>query len=163
MDLKRFLAAHPRPERALSVILHDVEDPVNVGTAFRTADAVGVSQVILTGITPRPPHKLIDRVGRKKHKRVPWTYVPDVLDAIAAVKKDEYSVFALEITAAAQPYQDYEFPARTCLVAGHEDHGVPRKVLERCDGAIYLPMYGKGASLNVAVALSVASYRVMHP
>ena len=121
MDLKRFLAAQPRPERALSVILHDVEDPVNVGAAFRTADAVGVSQVILTGITPRPPHKLIDRVGRKKHKRVRWEYIPDVLDAIAEAGAGEYAYIA-------DP-----------LECGRDAAGVEGRVLERGADRIHDP------------------------
>ena len=64
--LKDFLKGAERPDRELIFILQDVEDPVNVGSAFRIADAAGVRQLILTGISARPPHPLIRKVGRRK-------------------------------------------------------------------------------------------------
>ena len=67
--LKDFLKQSSRPERELIFILQDVEDPVNVGSAFRIADAAGVRQLILTGISARPPHPLIRKVGRDRDRR----------------------------------------------------------------------------------------------
>ena len=66
--LKDFLKEAPRPDRELIFMLQDVEDPVNVGSAFRIADAAGVNQLILTGISARPPHPLIRKVGRGRDR-----------------------------------------------------------------------------------------------
>ena len=159
--MKRFMRAQPKPTRALSFLLANVEDPVNVGSAFRIADALR-AELILAGITAQPPHKLISKVGRGKDTRVPWRAFSDVVDAVEQVKRDGYRVLAVEITDTATPYHRTAYPERVCLMVGHEDHGVPKKALAAADGAIFIPMYGKGASLNVHVALAVAAFEVMH-
>lgn len=161
-ELKRFLRGTERPSRRLVLMLHDVEDPVNVGAAFRTADAAGVEALILSGITPSPPHKLIDRVGRMKHERVKWERAePEA--ALSRLTSEDFEIVAVELCAESAAYHEREYGPKVCLVVGHEDHGVPRKVLERCHSAVFIPMHGKGASLNVSVALAVATYRVLHP
>ena len=160
--LKRFLKAHPRPERALVIVLHDVEDPVNVGAAFRIADACGAQEILLTGITPQPPHKLLDKVGRRKDRRVPWRYIEDVVEALDAARADGFEILAVEITESAVAYHERAYPPKTCLVMGHEDHGVTKRALAACDGAVFIPMYGKGASLNVSVALGIMCFAALH-
>ncbi len=160
-ELKRFLRAVDRPDVTVSALLQDVEDPVNVGSAFRIADAAGLARLVLTGITPTPPHKLIEKVGRGKPPRVPWRHEADVEAAIDAERAAGAHVVAVELTDAAVPYFAYDFPRHTCLVVGHEDHGVTKRALARVDGAVFIPMFGKGASLNVHVALGVVAFHVL--
>lgn len=161
-DLKRFIKSLARPDRQLAVVLEDVEDPVNVGAAFRIADAAKVAEVWLCGITPRPPHKLIDKVGRKKHRRVQWQSVDHIGDAIDALHRADYTILALELAEGAASLYARGYPERVAILVGNEDHGVTRDTLSRCDGAIYIPMYGKGASLNVSVALGIACFHTLH-
>lgn len=151
-----------RPQRRLAFWLHDVEDPVNVGSIFRTGDALGVDRVHLSGITPRPPHKLITRVGRNKDRRVSWSAWEEAGPAIQDLRSEGWSVLALEITPRASSYESFDFPEASCLLLGHEDHGVPQKILELCTAQIFIPMYGKGASLNVATAGAVVAYHALH-
>ena len=73
-----------------------------------------------------------------------------------------FRLIALEVTENAQPYHEYSYPQKVCLIAGHEDHGVTRDVLANCDDAIFIPMYGKGRSHNVATALTIATYHILH-
>jgi tRNA (guanosine-2'-O-)-methyltransferase len=164
-DLKRFLRdyrrAHP-PQRELVLLLQSVEYPANVGSAFRIADAVGATELILTGITPTPPNPAIDKVARYKSLRVPWRYEPDPLVPLAQLRADGYQNVAVELTAEAAPYFDHDYMQKTCLIVGHEDHGVTRATLELCDAAVFVPMYGKGLSLNVHVALGVVAFHVLH-
>lgn len=164
-DLKRFLRDYRRanrPEHDLKVLLQSVEYPANVGSIFRLADGAGVSELILTGITPTPPNATIDKVGRYKSLRLPWRYEADPLAAVAQLKASGYSVVALELADGAEPYFTYDYPERMCIVVGHEDHGVTRAVLDVCDAAVFIPMYGKGLSLNVHVALAVVLYHIRH-
>lgn len=162
--LKRFVRdyrrAHP-PARTLAYLLQSVEYPVNVGSIFRLADGAGVADVVLSGITPHPPHPTIDKVGRGKIERVPWRAIADPLAAVQALKADGYSVIAVELTETAQPYHTFDWPQRVALVVGHEDHGVTNATLAACDAAVFIPMYGKGLSLNVHVALAVVTYHVL--
>lgn len=164
-ELKRFLRdyrrAHP-VRRELVLLLQSVEYPANVGSAFRIADAARVNELILTGITPTPPNPAIDKVARYKSLRVPWRYEQDPLVAISALKADGYQIVAIELTDSAVPYFEFDYAPKVCLIVGHEDHGVTRATLEACDAAVFIPMYGKGLSLNVHVALGVAVYHALH-
>ena len=161
-EIKRFMRKLERPDRAVMFVLQDVEDPVNVGAAFRIADACRAQSVVLTGITAKPPHRLITRVGRNKHRRVPWHFVADSATALEEAAGEGYLRLALEITPDAVPYHQRSYPERVCLVVGHEDHGVTQHTLAQTDGAVFVPMYGKGASLNVHVALGVTAFHVLH-
>jgi tRNA (guanosine-2'-O-)-methyltransferase len=164
-SLKRFLRDYRRqykPDIDLVALLQSVEYPANVGSCFRLADGAGLTELILTGITPTPPHPTIDKVGRFKSNRVPWSYSRDPLESIAGVKKDGYQVVAVELSDMAVPYHTYDYAQKTCLVVGHEDHGVTKATLAACDAAVFLPMYGKGLSLNVHVALSIVVYHILH-
>ena len=155
------MRGQPKPKVQLRFLLQDVEDPVNVGAAFRIADAAG-ADIILTGISARPPHKLITKVGRAKDRRVQWKSVDDVEVAIDEIRADGFEVFAVELTPDAVAYNQVQYPEKTCLLVGHEDHGVTKKALARANSAIYIPMYGKGASLNVHVALAATAFYVLH-
>ncbi len=164
-DLKRFLRDYRRSqphEYDLVALLQSVEYPANVGSSFRLADGAGMTELVLTGITPTPPNATIDKVGRFKSSRVPWRYEKDPLTAINELKTSGYHVVAIELCDGALPYHDFVYPRKTCLVVGHEDHGVTKATLNACDAAVFLPMYGKGLSLNVGMALSIVVYHVIH-
>lgn len=160
-ELKRFMRRQPKPRRQLAIILQSVAYPVNVGSIFRIADACRVQHLILTGITPTPPHPTISKVGRAKDARVPWRYVEDTAEALAQMRAEGFHICALEITDQSLPYNEYPFPEKVCLIVGNEDHGVTRRLLDLCDGATFVPMFGKGRSLNVHVSLAVVAYRVL--
>ncbi|NCF68325.1 MAG: tRNA methyltransferase [Chloroflexi bacterium] len=164
-NLKRFLRDYKRQQRPdvdLVALLQSVEYPANVGSCFRLADGAGLTELVLTGITPTPPHSTIDKVGRFKSDRVPWRYERDPIEAIRGLKEDGYHVVAVELTDMAVPYHQYDYPSKSCLIVGHEDHGVTKATLGACDAAVFLPMYGKGLSLNVHVALSIVVYHILH-
>lgn len=162
-ELKRFLRdykrAHP-PTREIVALLQNVEYAMNVGSVFRLADGCAMNQLILSGITPAPPHPTITKVARDKDRRVPWRKVESPEETIAALRAQGYRICALELTDNAVPYVEYAYPDKVCLVVGHEDHGVPPHTLALCDDAIFVPMYGKGQSLNVHVSLAVVCYYI---
>lgn len=164
-DLKRFLRDYKRQHRPptdLVALLQSVEYPANVGSIFRAADGAGLTELVLTGITPTPPNPTIEKVGRYKSLRVPWRYESDPLVAIAGLRNQGYQIIAVELTDDATPYHQFDYAKQTCLIVGHEDHGVTKATLAACDAAVFLPMYGKGLSLNVHVALSIVVYHILH-
>lgn len=162
--LKRFLRklAPPPSPVELSIVCQSVAYPVNVGSIFRIADALNAKEVLLTGITPTPPHPTISKVGRDKDRRIPWRYVDRPETALKELGEKSFWIAALEITTDCQPYYAVDYPQRVALVLGNEDHGVSRACLALCDAAIYVPMYGKGKSLNVHVSLAVVGYHLLH-
>jgi tRNA (guanosine-2'-O-)-methyltransferase len=164
-DLKRFLRNYRRryrPDSELAVLLQSVEYPVNVGSIFRLADAAGISELVLTGITPRPPNATIQKVGRGKSANVPWRYEKDSTAAISQLHSTGYHIVAMELTEQSVPYHRYQYPLKTCFVLGHEDHGVTKSTLALCDAAVFVPMYGKGRSHNVSTALAIVLYHALH-
>lgn len=164
-DLKRFLRDYRRahsPTTDLVALLQSVEYPANVGSIFRLADGAGVSELVLTGITPTPPNATIDKVGRYKSLRMPWRYEEESLAAIDDQRSKGFSIVAIELTDDAVPYHQFAYTDKICLVVGHEDHGITKATLAACDAAVFLPMYGKGLSLNVHVALAVVLYHIRH-
>lgn len=165
VDLKRFLRDYRRrnpPQRSVAALLQSVEYPANVGSIFRLADGAGLEELVLTGITPTPPHPTLEKVARYKSSRITWRYEADPVQAIEQVKERGFQVVAVELAEGAVPYHRFDYAEQTCLVVGHEDHGVTRATLGACDGAVFLPMYGKGRSLNVHVALSIVVYHILH-
>lgn len=164
-ELKRFLKKYRRenkPTHDIVALLQSIEYPANVGSIFRVADAANVTELVLTGITQTPPHPTIDKVGRFKSLRVPWRYEQDAVTAVHQLKQQGYHTVAVELSDTAVPYHTYTYPEKTCLIVGHEDHGVTKATLAACDAAVFLPMYGKGLSLNVHVALSIVIYHILH-
>jgi len=139
-ELKRFLRqyrkTHP-PTKRIVFLLQSVEYPVNVGSIFRIADACNIEEVILTGITPTPPHPTISKVARGKEQRVKWRYAEHPEEVMAELKGEGYTLCALEITDQSLPYHAYDYPDKICLVVGHEDHGVTRQALALCDVAVF--------------------------
>jgi 23S rRNA (guanosine2251-2'-O)-methyltransferase len=159
--LKNFLKEVRPPSIELVFVLQDVEDPVNVGAAFRIADGTGAREIVMTGSTPYPPNSTIAGVGRGTHRRIKWSYTKHSIDAIKLLKEQGFTSFALEIASESQPYYNVVYPAKVCIVVGNEHHGVPTSTLAACDSAIYIPMHGKIESLNVHVALAVVSYHII--
>jgi 23S rRNA (guanosine2251-2'-O)-methyltransferase len=162
--LKRFLRGLPAPPSPaeLVVVCQSVAYPVNVASIFRIADALDVRELVLSGITPTPPHPTITKVGRGKDLNVPWRYVERPEAALQDLRAQGFWVAAVELTDDSQPYYAVDYPQRVALVLGNEDHGVTRACLELCHAAVLVPMYGKGKSLNVHVSLAVVGYHVLH-
>jgi len=155
-------AARKYPSRAeLVFLLQSLEDPLNVGSMFRIADACGARELVFTGKTPIPPHEEIDRTSRGHDRRVPWRRIARIDEALDTLREEGYHLIALETAQGALCYLEYPYPSRVCLVLGNETKGVYAATLAKCDGAVFIPMYGKGPSLNVHVAAALAAYQTL--
>ncbi len=154
-------AAH-QPQVELAFLLQDWDDPYNVGGMFRVADACGAVRMVLTGKTPAPPHPQIHVTSMGNHRRVAWEQQERHDEAISQLKAEAWTLVAVEIAEGAVPYTQYDFPARTCLVLGNEEKGMYDRVLRQCDAAVYIPMGGKGRSLNVHVSGAVVAFHALY-
>ena len=164
VEVKRLFerAARDYPPRVeLAFLLQSLEDPLNVGSMFRIADACGALELVFTGPTPTPPHEEIDRTARGHERRVAWRRIGRIDEAAATLKAEGYHLVALEAAQGAACYLEYDYPEKVCLVLGNETKGVYPQTLSLCDGAVYIPMYGKGPSMNVHVAGALVAYRAL--
>lgn len=164
--LKRFNRAARRAARdegrRVQFVLENVNYPVNVGSIFRIADGCGAT-VLLAGTTPDPGSPTAAKVARGHQAHVPWSRTDDVVSSLARLAADGWWVAALELAADSRPYHGVDYPERVVLVLGNEDHGVTRRTLAACHAALYVPMLGRGGSLNVHVAAAVVAYRSLFP
>jgi tRNA (guanosine-2'-O-)-methyltransferase len=157
---KTFVQANP-PAVELAFLLQNLDDPVNVGALFRIADACAARELIFVGDTPTPPHPGISLTARGCERRVPWRQFKAIERAAEALKAEGYQLVALELAEDAQPYPDYDYADKVCLVLGSEGAGVWPKTLRLCDGVVFIPMYGKGPSLNVHVSAALVAYHIL--
>ncbi len=144
------------------VLLDNIRSLYNVGSIFRTADGARVSGLILTGFTPHPPRKEIDKTALGATATVPWEYVRDPLEAIRRLKGEGVRICALEQTDASVAYDALtsdSFPL--CLVVGNEITGVSKGILNVADVAIEIPMFGTKQSLNAAVAFGITVFELV--
>jgi tRNA G18 (ribose-2'-O)-methylase SpoU len=175
------------------VILHNIRSLHNVGSIFRTADAVGAQKLYLCGITPAPLDRFrevpapLAKVSLGAEKTVPWEKVTTTARCIAMLKKQGFTILALEKDKKAIPYDKYaeqilrqaqddkgekkEWIAsstrndkqgvsldKIALVLGAEVEGISPALLKKCDTIIEIPMAGTKESLNVSVAFGVAAF-----
>lgn len=143
------------------LILHNIRSAQNVGSIFRTADAVGVSKIYLTGYTPAP----LDRFGREvggiakaalgAERSVSWECAKNPTRLIRRFKKEGVRVIALEQSTQAQDYRRARLAGPTAVILGNELRGVSKALLRECDAVFHIPMRGKKESLNVSVAAGV--------
>jgi 23S rRNA (guanosine2251-2'-O)-methyltransferase len=145
----------------VTVVVDNVRSLYNVGSIFRTSDGVLLEKLILTGFTPVPPRKEIDKTALGATQSVPWEYIKDPAEAVLRLKRDGYKTFCLELTDKVVPYYTVlpkDFPL--CLVVGNEITGVSQSALAACDAAVEIPQFGIKQSLNVAVAYGVAIFEL---
>jgi len=131
----------------------------NVGSLFRTADSALVSELILTGYTPHPPREEIKKTALGADETVPWKYFKNPIDAFDYLKSQKIKIFAVEITDKKRSYDSLtltDFPV--CLILGNELTGIDNHLLELCDDAVEIPMYGVKHSLNVSVAAGIVVF-----
>jgi tRNA G18 (ribose-2'-O)-methylase SpoU len=150
------------------VIAHNIRSLYNVGSIFRTSDAFGVSELLLTGYTGTPKNPKLAKVSLGAEKTVPWRSFTTVGAALKKIKAEhpKLIVYGLENNLPKQ-LQDkvtslsettFKFPC--VLILGEEVSGIPKSLLKYCDGFVEIPMQGSKESLNVSVAFGVAAYEI---
>lgn len=147
--------ATERGESPLLLMLDHLEDPQNLGTLLRTAEAMGVHGVIIperraAGITAAASNA---SAGAVEHLRV--ARVVNLAQTQERLKRQQLWIAGLEDRPEAQDLANSDLSGPLLVVVGSEYRGLSRLVRERCDWLVRIPMAGQVASLNAAVAGSV--------
>lgn len=143
------------------VILHDVRSLYNVGAFFRTADAVGIERLCLSGITGHPPSKEISKTALGAEDHVSWEGCRDLESYVDQLRGQEYEIAAVETCAHSVDLFEWRPSFPVALLFGHEVEGLSPDLLARCDTHVRLPMRGVKHSLNVATAGGVVLYEIL--
>lgn len=149
--------AEERGEPLFLLILDALQDPQNLGTLLRTAEAVGVHGVLLPlrQTVTVTPAVVGASSGASEHLQIAQI---NLAQAIREIKQAGAWVIGLEDSDAAQRFDLARLDGPIALVVGSEGQGMRALVRDSCDGLVRLPMRGKIESLNAAVAGSVALF-----
>ena len=147
--------------KSFYVVCDNVRSLENVGSIFRTADALGVTKLFLCGITGTPPNDKIAKTALGAEKNIPFEYHKQTWRLIEKLKKERINIVVLEQDKKSILYTKFKPKFPLALIIGHEVKGVSKKNLELADHIIHLPMAGKKESLNVSVAFGIAGYEII--
>lgn len=147
----------------LIFVLDNIRSGLNVGSAFRTADAFAIRSLYLCGITVRPPHREILKTAIGANESVDWSYWATSVEACLDLKSKGVTLIGVEQTTDSKSLFDFRFShsAETALVFGNEVSGLSDEILPLLDHVVEIPQFGTKHSLNVSVSIGIlaAEYR----
>ena len=144
-------------KRLLFILLEDIQDPGNLGTIFRTAEAAGADGVIMSNRTVDIYNPKTIRSTMGSVYRVPFCYVADLPSALGRLRERGISVYAAHL-GAEDDYYACGYRKGTAFLVGNEAGGLRGETAACADKLISLPMEGRVESLNAAVASSILLY-----
>ncbi len=150
-------------------VLDNLRSVHNVGSIFRTSNAVGIEKIYLCGTTPTPLDKKGERrkdfakVALGAEDTVTWEYYELTVDCVKKLKAEGFYILALEQDNNSVDYKvvDSSGKENLAFVIGNEVEGVTKDVLEIADMTVEIPMLGTKESLNVTIAFGIAVYRIL--
>jgi 23S rRNA (guanosine2251-2'-O)-methyltransferase len=150
--------ADQRGEAPLLLVLDHLQDPQNLGSLIRTAEAMGVHGVV---IPDRRAARVTPAVSNASAGAVEHILVAQVVNinrAIEELKKRNIWVAGLDGAPDVPPLSAARLDGALAVVVGSEGEGLSRLTRDKCDFLVRLPMYGRMESLNAAVAGSIVLY-----
>ena len=136
-------------------LLDNVRSLHNVGSIFRTSDAVLLKKLYLCGFTGSPPRKEISKTALGADELVPFEHHDDALKLVRELKDNGIRIVAVELAEGAVEYSEAKYNFPVCFIFGHEVEGISDELMELADMAISIPMLGRANSLNVAVCYGI--------
>lgn len=142
------------------LMLDSIEDPHNLGSILRSADATGVDAVIIpkrhaTGLT-----SVVAKTSTGAIDYVPVARVNNLVQTTKNLKKKGYWVFGTDMQGT--DYREWNANGKTVLVIGNEGKGISPLLKKQMDQTLTLPMVGHVQSLNASVATGIMLYQMMN-
>lgn len=154
LSVEEYQATEKTP---LVVVLDNIRSCNNIGSVFRTSDALLIEKIYLCGITATPPNKDIHKTALDAEKSVAWKYLEETEDAVAELQNAGYKVFAIEQVenSILLPRFKPQKGEKIAVVFGNEVKGVQQNVVNICDGSIEIPQFGTKHSFNISVSAGI--------
>jgi 23S rRNA (guanosine2251-2'-O)-methyltransferase len=163
-DLNRMDVPDYRQSEKMPVIcvLDNIRSQHNIGSMFRTSDAFRVQCLYLCGITATPPNREISKTALGATESVSWKYYENTADAALELKKDGYTLLAVEQAKGSIYIQDFipQQGQKLALIFGNEVNGVSDEVMNLVDQSIEIPQFGTKHSFNVSVTFGILVYHI---
>jgi len=151
--------AYEKTGKIKLLILEDTADPGNLGTIMRTAEAAGVTGVIMGKGTVDIFNPKVVRSTMGSIFRLPFAYVDDLKAVILRLKRDGISFYATHLKGK-ESYRDISYSDKAGILIGNEARGLSDEIANLADTYVIIPMQGKVESLNAAVAAALMMYEV---
>jgi len=160
VDVSTFKEQEKHP---VVLVLDNVRSALNVGSAFRTADAFALEHLYLVGITAKPPHREILKTALGATEAVDWSYFETTEQLISELESQNYAIWPVEQVDEKTWLHEFRYQAEQpiALVFGNEVSGVSDTFLAAAKGVIEIPQYGTKHSLNVSVSLGISVWEVI--
>ncbi len=143
----------------LKLIVENLRSSFNVGALFRTSECLGVSEILLCGYTPGPDDDKTSRTAMGTSTMVPWRRVDRGQTACEELRKEGYTIVALETSATAVSLYDFKFAGQpVAFVVGNERFGIEGDTLQAADSICRIPVRGIKNSMNVGVAFGIGAF-----
>ena len=145
------------------LVLDNVRSQHNIGSAFRTCDAFRIGRICLCGISATPPTPEIHKAALGAEFSVDWVHFDTALEAVAALRAENYTIVSVEQAEHATQLQDFrpEASRRYAFVFGNEVNGVAQEVVDASDLCLEIPQYGTKHSLNVSVSIGIVLWNTI--
>ena len=144
------------------IVLDNVRSLSNIGSFFRTADALRLGEIFLCGITACPPHREIHKTALGAEESVKWRYFDTTEDACKYLKDNNYKINAVEQIEGSVMLNDFVPEHRSAYIFGNEVDGVDDEILQYCDTAVEIPQEGTKHSLNVSISGGIVMYHLFN-
>jgi len=154
-----FEQSHKRGELPLILVLDGIEDPRNLGSMIRSAEAFGFHGVIVPKHRAARPTATVAKASSGALEHIPFVQVVNIAQTLEALKEKGVWVIGAE-TDSQKICWSFSFRGAIALVLGGEGKGIRPLVKKTCDEIVSIPMHGKIPSLNVAVACGILLYEV---
>jgi len=144
------------------LVLDNVRSLNNVGSAFRTADAFLIEELLLCGLTGTPPNKEIEKTALGATASVNWKHFKTTPEALDYLKQKGYRIFAVEQAKNSIPLNNFTYTnEKIALVFGNEVYGVEQTVIDACEGVIEIPQAGSKHSFNISVSVGIVLWELL--
>jgi len=150
-------------KKEIVVIANRIRSLHNVGSIFRTADAIGVKKIYLIGkmATPKNQPKL-SKTALSAEKTVDWEHSNRISPILEKLKNDGFEIVALELNKnKSVDFRAWNRKEKVAIILGNEVSGISLKIQNQCDKVVHLPMLGKKKSLNVSVSFGAIAYYLL--
>ncbi len=138
------------------VALDDIQDPGNLGTILRTADSVGLTQILVSKGTADAFNPKVVRSTMGAIFRVKIIECEDLKQTLKELKKHKFEVVVTSLQTE-ESFYDINYNKKV-IVIGNEANGVKQEIQDMADKKVKIPMLGKTESLNAAVATGIMLY-----
>lgn len=145
------------------VVLDNVRSMNNIGSVFRTADALRIGHICLCGISAVPPHPDIHKTALGAEEVVEWVYFSTTDECVSSLRTQGYEVWCVEQAEGSIFLEEFVAQAESkpiALVVGNEVKGVSQSVIDASTGCIEMKQYGTKHSMNVSVAAGIVMWEI---